>query len=121
MVLKQVKAFSHGHKILVSEIINILKLILVMPATNAVSERSFSAMRRLYTYTRTNMTQSRLNNTIVLHIYKDKTDALNLVDVANEFVSGSEHRQSIFGNFSEIDFRRKDAQVKSKCIQVNVK
>ena len=120
-VLKQVKAFSNGHKILVSEIITILKLILVMRATNAVSERSFSAMKRLYTYTRTNMTQSRLDNTMVLHIHKEKTDALNLVNVANGVVSDSEHRQSIFGNFLEINFRRKDVQVKSKCIQVNVK
>ena len=44
-VLTKVKAFSNGHKILVSEIIKILKIILVMSATNAVSERSFNAMR----------------------------------------------------------------------------
>ena len=120
-VMKQVKAFSNGHKILVSKIIKILKLILVMPASNAVSERSFSAMRRLYTYTRTNMTQSRLNNTMVLHVHKEKTDALNLVDVANEFVAGSDHRLNVFGKFSEIDFRRKNVPVKSRSIQVNMK
>ena len=35
---------------LISEIVKMIKLVIVIPATNAVSERSFSAMRRLYTY-----------------------------------------------------------------------
>ena len=48
-VLKQVKGLSKGQKILIGEVVKLLKLVIVMPATNAVSERSFSAMRRLYT------------------------------------------------------------------------
>lgn len=35
----------------------VLKLLLVLPATNATSERSFSALRRLKTYLRTTMTE----------------------------------------------------------------
>ena len=35
---------------LISEIVKMIKLVIVIPATNAVSERSFSAMHRLYTY-----------------------------------------------------------------------
>ena len=35
---------------LIGEIVKMIKLVIVIPATNAVSERSFSAMRRLYTY-----------------------------------------------------------------------
>ena len=88
-VLKQVKGLSKGQKLLIGEVVKLLKLVIVMPATNAVSERSFSAMRRLYTYLRTNMSQNRLNNMIVLHVHKEKTDALKLVNVANEFVFGS--------------------------------
>ena len=48
-----------------------------MPATNVVSER--------FTYLSTNMSQSRLNHTMVLQIHKEKTDALTLVNTANEF------------------------------------
>ena len=55
---------------LISEVVKMIKLVIEMPATNAVSERSFSAIRRLYTYRRTNMGSSRLNNTVVLHIHK---------------------------------------------------
>ena len=42
------------------------------------------------------MTQCRLNN---LNIHKDHCDMLDLVDVANTFVAGSEHRLSLFGKF----------------------
>ena len=55
-----------------------------MPASNAVSERSFSAMPRLYTYLRTNMGNSRLNNMMLLHIHKNRLDNLSLLEVANE-------------------------------------
>ena len=88
-VLKQVKGLSKRQKLLIGEVVKLLILVIVMLATNAVSERSFSAMRRLYTYLRTNMSQNRLNNMIVLHVHKEKTDALKLVNVANEFVFGS--------------------------------
>ena len=75
------------------------QLILVMPATNAASERSFSAMRRLKTYLRSTMHQSRLNHLMLLQINKEKIDNLNINVVANEFVKGSEHRLQVFGKF----------------------
>ena len=62
-----------------------------MPATNSVSKRSFIAMRGIYTYLDTNMSQSRLNHAMIFYIHKEKTDALSLVNIANEFVFGSEH------------------------------
>ncbi|KAI0207300.1 hypothetical protein LSAT2_008046, partial [Lamellibrachia satsuma] len=55
------------------------KLILVMPATNATSERSFSALRRVKTYSRTTKTQARLNHLMLLYVHKDKTSALCMV------------------------------------------
>ena len=68
-----------------SEVVKVTKLILVMPATNAVSERSFSAIRRLKTWLRTTTSQSQLNWCSLLHIHKEKTDSLQLASVANEF------------------------------------
>ena len=58
-------------------------IILVMPATNAVSERSFGALRRVKSYLRSTMTQRRLNNIMVLHAHKDHTDQLLLIEVGN--------------------------------------
>ena len=39
----------------------LVKLILVMPATNALSERSYSALRRIKNYLRSTMTQEWMN------------------------------------------------------------
>ena len=95
-VLKQVKGLSKGQKLLIGEVVKLLKLVIVMPATNAVSERSFSAMRRLYTYLRTNMSQNRLNTSqtnsflapnthwsslgnLGISICKERTSQLNLL------------------------------------------
>ncbi|XP_072046421.1 zinc finger MYM-type protein 1-like [Amphiura filiformis] len=43
---------SPGQKALISNAVTLLKLILVMPATNATSERMFSSLRRVKTYLR---------------------------------------------------------------------
>ena len=71
----------------------------MMPATNAVSERSFSALRRVKTYLRSTMKQTRLNHLKILHLHKEKTDGLNLHDIGNEFARCSEHRLSVFRHF----------------------
>ena len=45
-------SLGNARKLLLSEICTLGKLMLVMPATNAVSERSFSALKRVKTYLR---------------------------------------------------------------------
>ena len=82
-----------------SEICTLLKLIMVIPATNAVSERSASALRRVKTYLRSTMTQSRLNHLLILHCHKDRTDSLSLTECLQEFVDCRERRTDVFGKF----------------------
>ena len=84
---------------LLSQVKHLMQLLLVMPATNASSERSFSALRRVKTYLRATMTQERLNHMMVLHVHKDSTDSLDLKKAVNEFISCSEHRTGIFAKF----------------------
>ena len=81
---------------LMSEVVTVLKLTMVLPSTNAVSERSFSALKRLKTYLRSTMKQDRLNHLLLLRVHKDRTDSLSLTHVAEQFVSSSEHRLSVF-------------------------
>ncbi len=76
-----------------------VKIVLVNPSTNAISERSLSAMRRIKTFLRS--TESRTAK--ILHIHKEKTDKLSLVDVANGFVSTNDHRLEQLGKFSQND------------------
>ena len=84
-----------------SQVWTVMKLLLVMPATNATSERSFSALRRVKSYLRSTMAQSCLNNLMIMHVHKERTDALSLSSVAQEFVNNNHDvRSRIFGTFS---------------------
>ena len=115
-----VKQLKKPIRNLISEVFKMIKLVIVMLATNAFSERSFSAMRRLYIYLRTNMGSNRLNNAMMLHIHKARLDELSLVDVANDFVFKSDHRKTMFERFDDVDLRRKSFTRKSVGIQVNI-
>jgi len=73
-----------------------------MPATSAVGERSFSALRQGKTYLSSTTGDSRLKHLIMLHLQKTE-DAPTLVDVANDFIGGRENRKQLFGKFSAND------------------
>ena len=98
-IKSHVSRLSPGIRSSMSEVCKLIKILMVMPCTNAVSERSASALRRVKTYLRTTMGQSRLNHLMILHIHKESTDELSLESCLNEFVAGSEHRLSLFGQF----------------------
>ena len=97
-ILKYLRNISSAQRTLLSEICIIAKLILVMPATNAISERSFSALRWVKAYLLSTIKRTRLNHLMILHVHKKKTDSLNLHDIGNESVRCSEHRLSVLGH-----------------------
>ena len=101
-IVKVLKSYSVAEREIFSEVMTLVKLVLINPATNAISERSFSAMRRLKTYLRSTMGQKRLNAIMLLHVHKDMTDKVSVIEMANKFCT-TEHRQSVFGSFSEKD------------------
>lgn len=98
--IKYLQDLSAGERLFFKQVCRIAQLILVMPATNAASERSFSAMKPVKTYLRSTMGQARLNHLMTLIIYKDEAEKLDLKVVANEFIRGKEHRVRFFGNFT---------------------
>lgn len=98
-LVKLVSEMPPATKCLFSEIVTLLRLILVMPATNATSERTFSALRRVKTYLRATMTQERLNHLMILHTHREATDKMDISEVADEFVSARDGRGLIFGRF----------------------
>ena len=75
-------------------------LLLTVPASSAEAERSFSGLRRLKTWLRSTMTQSRLNSVAVCHIHKDKLDKLNRRQIAQQFIAANERRRITFGCFT---------------------
>ena len=48
------------------------------------------------------MGQRRLNAVMLLHVHKEMTDQLSMLEVANKFVN-TEHRMTVFGTFTEAD------------------
>lgn len=99
-VIKHLKSLSTSQTHLLEQVYRVCRLLLVLPATNATSERSFSVMRRLKSYLRSTMSQPRLNHVMVLNIYKELVDELDLRAVATEFVGSNEHRLRLFGSFT---------------------
>ena len=91
-------SLSPGQLSLLSQVKRLMQLLLIMPATNASSERSFSALRRVKSYLRTTMTQERLNYLMLLHVHKERTDSLDLKLLVNDFIC-SDHRSNIFAKF----------------------
>ena len=102
-VLKFLKELSQPQWSLMSVVCTAALLILVMPASNAVSERSFCSLHQLKSYLRSTMAQERLNSMLLLHVHNDLTDNLSLIEIGNEFVMGSQHRLTLFGKFLETD------------------
>ena len=82
---------------LFSEVLKLLKLLFVLPASTASAERSFSSMRRLKTYLRSSMTAQRLNHVLLLHIHKDLAEQLDPYKIAKEFVCHNDRRKGVFG------------------------
>ena len=101
-IFKFVREMTIAKRNLISEVITLINLIVVAPATNAESERIFSAMKRVKSYLRNKMTNQRLNHLMVMHVHKDRLDNLNFVDVGNTFV-GANQRRNAFSVFSDID------------------
>ena len=81
--------------------------MLVMPATNAVSERSFSALKRVKTYLRSTTGEGRLNHLMPLHVNKELADGIDMVEVANVLVGANKWHKQLFGKFSKYDLPMK--------------
>ena len=81
-----------------------------------VENKQGTLLKRVKTYLRSTAGDSRLNHLMMLHVHKDRTDALILVDVANDFVGEKENRKQLFGKFSANDIPSKFS-VSSKSTQ----
>ena len=79
-----------------SEIIKLVKLILVLPAKNATSEQAFSMMRFVKSYLRSTTGQSRLNHLMLLSTCNEELDNLNMKELLQYFVNKNDDPKSMF-------------------------
>ena len=92
--------FSPEVRCLFNQVEQLLRLLLIIPASSCSAERSFSALRRLKTWLRNTMSQQRLNSIAVCHVHQDLLDKLDLQKLATEFAGRSDIRRRIFGSFT---------------------
>ena len=95
-LISEMKGLGKG-RLFYADINNLIHLLLTIPVSSATAERSFSALRRLKTFTRSTMTASRLNNIAVLHVHQERTDSLVDDEIIQEFVAGVGIRELTFG------------------------
>ena len=86
-------------KDMLTSVHGLLRLYLTVPLSSSTSERTFSALRGILTYTSSTMTERGLNTCLLLHIHKDLTDRIDLVAIAQEFIGRSDDHEKYFGHF----------------------
>lgn len=84
-------------RVMIDQVERLVVLLLTVPATSTSCERSLSALRRLGTYLRLPMKQSRLTHLAMLHVHRDETFGLNLDEILREFVLKTPERRNVFG------------------------
>lgn len=102
-VFEHIQSLPPTKLTLIPNIVTIIQLILINPATSCTPERSFSTARRLKTWLRSTMTTKRFNNLAILSTHKDLTDTINFIDIGNEFAAKYDARKHNLGKFIPSD------------------
>ena len=89
-VYNKIKTCPESKKELIPNIMRIIKLLLMNPATSCSPERSFSPASRLKSWLRSTMTSQRFNGLALLNVHKKYSDQLDLMEVGNEFIDQNE-------------------------------
>ena len=98
-VLELLMSLDPVTQLLFSEVIKLITLIQCQPISAASSERSFSCLRRLKTWLRTNMTQKRLTHLCLLTVHRDRVAQLDMQQLMKYFCSKTPERSSVLGCF----------------------
>ena len=69
-----ISSLNASRKLLVSEMLKLVKLILLVPTTNTVSERSRLRLCRVKTYLRSSMTQVHVSCCLIFATYEKQVD-----------------------------------------------
>ena len=87
--IKIISSLNASRKLLVAELLKLIKLILLVPTTNAVSKRSRKTLCRVKIYLRSSMTQELVSSCLIVTTYKNQVDKLKLIEVASLFFQKS--------------------------------
>ena len=96
-LLDVVKQMNTYEKAYISQVIELFKLILVLPE-QTLQVKDLSLLRLVKSYLRATTGQSRLKHLTILSAYKENVNKLNLKDVARQFLHKNDTRISLFRN-----------------------
>ena len=98
-ILQHLESLHPTKCTLIPNLLPLIHLILINPATSCFPERCFSVARRIKTWLLSTMTTKRFSNLSILSIHKEVTDSINLVNIDNEFASKYDRRRMNLGKF----------------------
>ena len=90
---------NKSQKMLLPDVLKLARLFLVMLATNASSERTFSRMKRIKMYLRNSTTKNSLKHCMVVHVHAEDVDKMNLIEITREFIEYRQMPLCIFDRF----------------------
>ena len=70
---------------LVSVLINLVKIMLTLPASRCTAERLFSGLRRLKSYLRSGMKQQRFNSAAIMNVHMKEIKAFSIATLIDDF------------------------------------
>ena len=95
--VEAIRCIGIGERGLIPDVLTLgLKLCLVLPASTASAERSFSTLRRAKSYLRATMGQERLNHLLILNSYRELIDEMDVTKLLKCFVERNDFRRRIF-------------------------
>ena len=80
------------------QVMKLVRLLLVSPASSAEAERSFSSLRRLKTWLRSTMGQERLNSLALCQTHHDILDNIDTDQLIEQFIVSNDRRKYVFGS-----------------------
>ena len=93
--IKIISSLNASRKLLASEVLELVELILLVLTTNVASERSCSTLCGVKTYLRSSITQEPVTSCLIVTTYKKQVDKRKLVEAASQFCVKNEHCFSI--------------------------
>ena len=90
---------SQMYKDILNQVDKLVRSYLTFHVTSATAERVFSSLRRIKRFLRSTMSQQRINNLFLLYVHKARTNDLDLLSVAKDFVYANSRRSKYFGKF----------------------
>ena len=93
--IKIISPLNASRKLLVSEVLKLVKLILLVPTIYVTGESSRSTLCRVKTYLWSSMTQEHVSSCLIVTTYKKQVDKLKLVEAGSQLCFKNEHRFSV--------------------------